>query len=450
MSIATPSGYALTRDFFGAVTAQGPLKLVTLSLPWDVLIDLVVAPDPERKSDYNRPLTVPHAKRFGQYLDRTKDPFTPPVSLFTDPDFVLFESLGERTLDQFGLRIVKIKRNAPVFILDGQHRIFGVMKLAEEYDKAYRKNKELLSKSKRNGSDREVLVHFEKKLKDIERSQDRLTRSQVTAQILLTSRGTQAKRIFADVSNNAKGISQSLRADFSDRNVFHRVAKAISQSTLDGLVDHVHDRLSKKNPNWLSLKDVVNVSQAMLLDIGQRWTIKREDFLKEKEGQIEAMTRSFFEGLFNHFEELQQLRAATIVGYDLRAGGKEVSLLGSAPIIRALAIAYGRLRRGDGGHPLMSNAEAFAVWSSALPPMTAGHKPHESGEPEMAESLIHPVWMGTELFKYPYVAPATARMGDLGYLANLIVVITRRALEQREPVVLNSRPTGASKQKAGR
>lgn len=435
MSIEVPSGYSPTRDFFGTVTEQGPLDLVTLSLPWVVLTDLVVAPDPERKSEYNRPLTVPHAKRFGQYLDKTDDPFTPPVALFTDPEYVELESLGNSTLDMYGLKLVKLQRDARIFILDGQHRIFGVMGLTEQYDAKFRKLKDLRSKAERNGQDREVLVALDQQLEQIRDKRDRLARAQVTAQILLTSRGTQAKRIFADVADNAKGISQSQRADFSDRNVFNRVARNISLATLDGLVDHVHDRLSKKNNKWLSLKDVVNVAQVMALELGQRWTIKREGHLKPKQAVIEAMTRDFFEGLIEQHEELQQLKAATIGGQDLRTGGSKVSLLGSATMIRALAAAYGRLRRGnDHKDPnqrrsTMTHTEIFETWSSALPPMTAGHEPHESGDPDKAQPLIDQRWLDAGTFQYPYIAPM-ARMGDLRRLTSHIVSKTTTSADE--------------------
>ncbi|MDE0121187.1 MAG: hypothetical protein OXS33_05585 [bacterium] len=431
MPVTVPSGYSLTRDFFGTVTEQGRLKLVTLSLPWVVLTDLVVAPDPDQQSDFNRPLTVPHARRFGQYLDRTDDAFTPPISLFADPDFVKVKSLKDPTLDDFGLRVVEIKRTAEIFILDGQHRIFGVMTLAKEYSTKLRRLKD--RQAKVHSSEQELLNHFNNEIRRIQKKQEQLALSEVTVQILLTGRGSLAKRIFADVADNAKGISQSQLADFSDRSVFNRVARTISQTTLDGLVDHVRDRLSQKNPNWLSLKDVVNVAQAMQLEIGQRWTMTREEVLKTKERAIAGMTREFFEGLLEHFEELQQLKTATIVGYDLRKGGEKLSLLGSATIIRALAAAYSRLRRGADEHRVMSHAEVFDAWSSALPPMTAGHLPHESEDPDQAQPLIDPVWLATGLFKYPYVAPNTARVGDLRHLAKLIEGRTRGVLEEHQP-----------------
>lgn len=45
---------------------------------------------------------------------------------------------------------------------------------------------------------------------------------------------------------------------------------------LPGLVDTVEDRMSRKNPHWLSLKDVVNAMQALELALGRRWTHKLE------------------------------------------------------------------------------------------------------------------------------------------------------------------------------
>ena len=83
-----------------------------------------------------------------------------------------------------------------------------------------------------------------KRVRDVERRLDRLDDMEITVQVLLTAKGDIAKRIFTDVADNAKGISRSQLADFSDRSVFNRVARDVSATLLQGVVDPVHDRMS--------------------------------------------------------------------------------------------------------------------------------------------------------------------------------------------------------------
>lgn len=202
-------------------------------------------------------------------------------------------------------------------------------------------------------------------------------------QVLLTGEGDQARRIFTDVADNAKGISRSQLADFSDRSVFNRVARDVSATLLQGLVDPVHDRMSSKNPHWISLKDVVNVAQAVEYPIGKRWTTQRESELVHREPAIEDMTRSVFEGLIELYPELGAVIDGSLSPTELRQGGSQPSLLGSATMIRALAAAYRRLRMGeraDGDkswrHKPLKHAAIIETWGKVLPPMTAGEPEH--------------------------------------------------------------------------
>jgi hypothetical protein len=393
---------------------------------------MVVPPDPHRKSDYNRPLTVPHAKRFGQYVDITDDPFTPPITLFTDPANIDIDSLGDPILDELGLSIAKIKRGAPLYILDGQHRIYGIGLLFQEYRTKLDRARQTLLRARKNGPE-ELVGRQEAQVKEWRRKLDRLEKMQITVQVLLTAEGDQAKRIFTDVADNAKGISRSQLADFSDRSVFNRVSRNLASTLLQGVVDPVHDRMSSKNPHWLALKDVVNVVQALEFPIGNRWTAKRESELQHREAAIENMAQSFFEGLIELFPDVGAVIDGSRPATELRPGGSEPSLLGSATMIRALAAAYRRLRigqRADKGaswvHKPLSHGQIIELWQKALPPMTAGHIPDASGDRDKATPLLDDVWLDTGVFSYPYYAPG-ATQGQLNALAEAITEHTRGA-----------------------
>lgn len=431
-TIPRPSGYAHTDDYFATESRQGELRLISLSLTWQQILDLVVPPDPKQKSDYNRPLTVPHAKRFGQYVDITEDPFTPPLTLFTDPANVQLEPLGDETLDEFGLVVAKFTRGSLIFILDGQHRVYGIKLLYEEWRTKLDRAKQALQKAKKNGPP-DLVEHHDAKLKVLLRKLDRLSKMQLTIQILLTGEGDQARRIFTDVADNAKGISRSQLADFSDRSVFNRVARDVSSTLLQGVVDPVHDRMSTKNPHWLALKDVVNVAQAVEYPIGKRWTAKRESELQHREPAIENMTRSFFEGLIELFPEVGGVIDGSLPATELRPGGSRPSLLGSATMIRALAASYRRLRNGERDvagkawvHKPMKHSEIIQAWGKALPHMQAGHVPDSSGEKDKAKPLVDERWLSTGAFSYPFYAPG-ANQGQLNAIAEAITHWARDA-----------------------
>lgn len=434
-AIPRPSGYAPTDDYFATLSQQGDLEMISLSLTWRQIIELVGPVDPHTKSDYNRPLTVPHAKKFGQYVDLTQDPFTPPITLFTDPANVDLESLEDATLDEFGLRLAKIRRGSQIYILDGQHRIHGIELLYREYQIRLDRTKQDGIRAKK-AKDDEAVKQAQKKVRDTQRKLDRLDGMDITVQILLTAEGDQARRIFTDVADNAKGISRSQLADFSDRSVFNRVARDVSATLLQGVVDPVHDRMSSTNPHWVALKDVVNVAQAVEYPIGKRWTAKRESELVHREAAIENMTRSFLEGLIELYPEIGAILDGSLSPTELRAGGSQPSLLGSATMIRGMASAYRRLRNGQRGeddkswtHKPMQHAEIVSAWEHVLPPMDAGHIPDPSGDKELAKPLVDPRWLSTGTFSHPFYAPG-ANQGQLNAIAETITEWVWETVEQ--------------------
>lgn len=87
------------------------------------------------------------------------------------------------------------------------------------------------------------------------------------------------------------------------------------------MVDRVNDRMSTKNHHWISLKDVVNVVQALEYPIGKKWTIQRESELVHRELAIETASLSFFECIFEAFPDLASVRDGTLAATELRPGG---------------------------------------------------------------------------------------------------------------------------------
>lgn len=416
-SIEVPSGYAVTDDYIGVAHGQHELKLVSVQVPWTNLIKIVKLPDPEVDTDYNRPLRKGHAERFGEYLDVVDTPYTPPIALWTDPSNVVLEDI--QNLPRIGnIRFVLAKfvraGRDQVNILDGQHRIYGCHLQFEKYQDEIARARDNLIRAEALG-ETELVADAKARLRKAKDKLPRLDTMVVTVQIALTGDKRIAKQIFADVADNALGISKSILSEFSLRSTFNRVAQRVSDETLPGLVDTVQDRMSRKNPHWLSLKDVVNVVQALELPLGRRWTHKLEPQLKEQ--QMVRRATAFFEGLFTVYPQLKGVKDGQTPASDLRSAGSEVSLLGSATMSRVLAAAYRNLGEGDDRYEPMSHEDIMAFFGTL--PMEAGCT--DPDNEDEAEPVLSPIWVDTGKFAFPYTAPS-ARLGDIRGLANEIVV----------------------------
>lgn len=414
--LEVPSGYAETDDYIGVAHSQHDLGLVSVQVPWTSLIKMLKLPEPGAESDFNRPLKKGHAERFGEYLDVVDKPYTPPIALWTDPSNVILENIND--LPRIGnIRFVlaKFVRSGrdQVNILDGQHRIYGCHLQVEKYQDEITLAREHLIRAEALGQP-EVIAEAKMRLKKAKDKLPRLQNMVVTVQVVLTADKRVAKEIFADVADNALGISRSILSAFSQRSAFNRVAQRVSAETLPGLVDTVQDRMSRKNPHWLSLKDVVNIIQALELSLGRRWTHKLEGQLREQ--QMERQAKMFFEGLLAVYPPLKRVREGQIPASELRASGSEVSLLGSATMIRVLATSYRTLREGDDRHEPIAH-EGIIGFFGTLPMEAGATNPDDK---ENAQPLLSKVWLDTEAFAFPWTAPS-ASMGDIRGLAGHVV-----------------------------
>lgn len=412
-----PSGYADTDDFIGVFHRQHELSLLTVQLSWPSLIKAVKLPEPNQKTDFNRPLRPGHAQKFAQYLDLVEKPYTPPIALFTDPANIDVEEIEGLPQSIGNVRFVMAKfiRSAreQVHILDGQHRIYGGHVLAGKYQEELSSAREHFRRAEKFEG-RELIDDARGRVATIQDKIGRFSEMTVTVQIALTGDRGVAKQIFADVADNALGISRSILSEFSTRSAFNRAAQQLTQEELSGVVDNVQDRMSRKNPHWLSLKDVVNVVQALELPYGKRWSHKLEETLDES--KLYKQSVAFFAGLAEAFPQVRQVLDGELSGPDLRLGGSEVSLLGSSTMIRVLAAGYRILRSGDDDNPPMQHDEVVEFFASL--PMEAGFT--GPAKQEEAQPVLDAHWRETGKFGYPYVSPV-ARRQDIEALVDFIV-----------------------------
>lgn len=416
-TMVVPSGYATTDDYIAVAHRQYELSLLTVQLPWPHLIKMVKLPDPEGQTDYNRPLQPGHAQKFMQYVDVVENPYTPPIALSTDPANIELEAIENLPQSIGNVRFVtaRFERSArdQVEILDGQHRIYGAHLLSNRYQEQLTTARDHFRRAEKlEGS--EFIADARHQVQAVEDKIKRLGTMTVTVQIALTGDRVLARQIFADVADNALGISRSILSAFSTRSAFNRVAQELSEKTLSGVVDNVQDRLSRKNPNWLSLKDVVNVVQVLEVGLGKRWSHKLEEKLND--GKLFKQTSVFFAGLAEAFPQIQRIVDGELSGTALRVGGEEVSLLGSSTTIRVLAAAYRTLRAGTDGRDPWLHDDAIAFFATL--PMEAGFT--GPANKEEAEPVLDSRWIETGKISYPFASPV-ARRQDIEELTNSIV-----------------------------
>ena len=415
----TPSGYSDTDDYIAIAHQQAELPLLSVQVGLPHLVKMVKLPDPETQTDYNRPLKKGHAEKYGKYLDIAERPYTPPISLFTDPDNLEMVELEELPKGIGNVRFVfaKFVRTArdQVHILDGQHRIYGVHLLMTNYQEELEVQRQHLRRAEKVGGS-ELIRDARAQVQEAKDKIERLSQMTITVEIALTGDKALAKQIFADVADNALGISRSILSEFSTRSAFNRAAQELSAEALDGTIDTVKDRMGKSNPHWLSLRDVVNVIQTLELGLGKKWTHVLEPTLDES--KLVKRGAVFFAGVATAYPEIQGILDGKLAGPEGRVGGSNPSLLGSATMVRVMAAVYRDLQAGDESNSPMEHDDVIDFFKTL--PMQAGYVGTPDSK-ESAEPQLDKRWLDTGKFpSYPWGSPI-ARAGDVSDLVSTIV-----------------------------
>jgi hypothetical protein len=432
--MATLSGYSPTHDFWGTKFTQLDLEQVSLHVTVEQIASgFIQRPDPNVKLDHNRAIKVQHAEDFASYLIRGSEDssgkwpvIVPALALFISP--LALEFLPEEIEAgevQFG--VVKIEKSTHLRIWDGQHRTLGVYLAIDRLNKQMTDLMTRIAKAKAVG-DTDAIAGHEQEIDRLKTVRRRVGHIVIAATITLETDEERIANLFADVADNAKGINATALARLDHRNVFNRAAAAIYEGAddwtlLQGLIDDDNAYVTQRNPYFTTYRDVAAVAQSCWLGYGARWTENKEQQeLADKEPEILARARTFYEGLAEAFPEIEDVLAGTIEPMELRQGGSRTSLLSSSTTIRALATAWYDLTTGhrwnqtgnrvsdDGFVAATMNAAEIVAGFAALPPMHSGNS-----------KVLDTYWKSHGvMIEAPYVAP-TARAGNVRAMAMAIV-----------------------------
>lgn len=332
------SGYRDTRDLLVTRYNRGNGRSIfVIALPLHLIPSHLPKPDPEKPFPGNRTVDLPHAKKFGKYWMERDDWACPPVLLDTNAALhfeVKFEAGGV----QVGILSLPHNSVGTLDILDGQHRILGWYLAVEEIAEELKKSREQIVQSKR-ADDPVALQVWTEKTERLEALEARLRNEYVTMELVGGVTLQEHKQAFADITNNARGITKSKTVEFDSVSIINRVTRDLcsSHELLDGRVDFELDRVAGKNPNFLSARNVSDIVRHVALGIKGRMNTRREAAWSDD--RLEDLTGTYLDALAEAFPQIRDLLEGETTPETLRKS----SLLASPTVLRVLAGVFHNL-----------------------------------------------------------------------------------------------------------
>ena len=329
------SGYDEADQYLATRFRQGGRDVYCIDLSVPQLVAMLPKPDPDQTLDANRRINLPHAKSFATYVRGTVNWIIPPLLLRAPNDTFTFEPRGNRGGTVWGVLTLPRLAQHDLKIVDGQHRVLGfhlaMQALSEEQDAARGRLHTLKSRGEK-AEKREQGKQVTRISSDLQRLGD----ERVAVQIVIVDADEEYKQMFVDIANNAKGITQTVRARFDSRHVVNRCLDSVMEHRLlQHRVDIERDNVSgSTNPNLTSVKSVADIVRTLQVGIAGRITRQREDTLEASKMIDDAML--FLDTLVEGFTDFMAIADNVLTPQELR----QRSLLASVSMQRVLAGVY--------------------------------------------------------------------------------------------------------------
>lgn len=386
---------------------QGGREMYHMVVPLAALPQLVSRPDPSRPIEGNRKVNAKHAEDFGNYVLDNKTWVAPSIIVRAPSGDVTFEvkaPFGDGAA--WGILSIPLHVLTEILILDGQHRSLGIFLAIDKTNQRIAELVDSVRAAQNNGdvnAERELQgeLDLQKKLRE------KLGHEHLSIDIALVS-NSEASQLFADINTNLRGVSKDFTTILDQRNVVNRIALDLIENH-PLLVNRVEtgqeNRMSSRNANLLGAKSVADIVRAILVGSG-RISARRESEIEAAQADAVRRVGAFLDVLVDSFEDIEAVVNGEIDPVTLR----ELSMLGSATMLRVLAITY---------HDLVTDAE------NALSRSEVGDYFH-SIEDHMREVPVeadNEFWMSTRAF----VPGSTAPQARTGAVGGLVGALTTRA-----------------------
>jgi hypothetical protein len=360
------TGYDPYEWFFATRYKQGGRTVYAIDFSVREIITFLPKPDPAKPLDTQRKIYPAHANGFAQYVLEDDEWVSPALLLrgpsifeFSVPDLLKDLPTGST---QFGQMGIPKDAKTEIKIVDGQHRTLGFHIAWEYLGEKIEKTRGLVQAAKKNGETAAVIASLENSLFDLLDRRKRFEKERVSVQIVVVEDPAEARRIFVDINDNAKGITGAVKARFDDRKVVTRALNMVLEKNLflKDKVDEQQDRIAGGSTYWVGAKHVADIIRALVVGHG-RVTPRLEDELVDV--NLAKEFDRFLEAIVDAFPILSEYDDGDITAAELRAE----SLVGSNVVLRAFAAAWFFLKKD--GMKADEIAKAFGAFGPHMGPV---------------------------------------------------------------------------------
>ena len=415
-----PPGLGSARPVELAATRyqQGGRTQYHIAVPVAEMARLIVQrPDPNRPLPGNRKVDAKRANDFAKYILTNDDWVSPAIIVRVPKHEVHFTSKAEfEDGTAWGVLAIPLDVLTEIVLLDGQHRTLGIFDALEMINDRIKRLRETISGLKEQIADPVAIRSEEKRLEADIHIRKRLSDEHISIDIAEVGEN-QAKQMFGDINNNAKGVNPDFKAFLDQRDIVNRIAVEVMESHVL-LQDRVEvgqsGKMTPGNENFIGVKGVADISRAVLVGTG-RVGARVEDEIKRGMAENVKRVSQFLDVLVAAFDDLRDLAENRLTPKDLRAR----TMLGSSTMLRVLAATYHQLTRfDDAGHKAWSRSQVEDFFHDLSPlleriPIAENDK----------------IWIDTGAFLVGSSAPI-ARQGTIKTLVDVFVGWAESGLPQ--------------------
>ncbi len=414
-------GLTATEDVLVLKGKQGPYDRYTLVMPPGVLITSTKRPDPDQPTLYNRRVEKSRSQGFADYVRENSlndvGWTCPPHQLRAHPDDIRFKKWIN---EDAGLAIVELEKFRRWDIQDGQHRILGFNLLNDQTQQRIGDLREQVRKADRNG-DKEVAAEHRRHLEGVERIRKLALEDARVEVVLVVADDESHGQMFADIAMHAKGINPDYAAFLDQRDPVHRIATELMSTypPLEGLInDGQEGRTASTSEYLMGAKNLADICRGVIVGPGRVGKRIRTE-IEQQERLWTGRIQDFISALMEAMPDLARLRNGDISAVSLRGE----SLLGSATMLRVLAIAWHEMLYSD-SQTQKSVSEATEFLKQLEPRMRCFEDVvtyNAKGEQviKVGVSGDHGIWASTRKFQPGNRAPS-ARQGDVNELGRVV------------------------------
>lgn len=341
---ANLSGYEEFDEFVVQQWTQGGRVHYSMVVSVQQCTLLFPIPDPAKPFDDNRQVKENRATAFANYVMNFPGWHAGALTIRSTSGLTTFDVKTEYHRVRLGVLRVPKGRSKEFFIVDGQHRILGLLLLLQMLSTD---RSEWLTKkqSAQRASDNVLLREADKQLARIEAIHDRIRNESVLVNLIVEDDQVKARQLFVDVAENALGVPKAVKTRFDQNKVVNRALVEVLAKPpvlIHHRVDDQSDRVQGSNPNLIGAGNVAEIIRTLELGIAGRVSNRQEKELSEV--RLAKSATAFFDALVEAFPALKAVADEAMTPADLR----KTSLLGSSTMLRILAGVYHEVSKSHG------------------------------------------------------------------------------------------------------